>query len=241
MSPKPVPAIEIEQLSFAYGRREPQVLAISHWRVERGEHTFISGPSGSGKSTLLNILGGVLLPTAGNVRLLGQALSAMSGHQRDRFRARHMGMVFQQFNLVPYLSVLDNIRLAGYFAGSTGAQLTRRAEGLFDGLGLHRQLLDKPAAELSVGQQQRVAIARGLINHPEILIADEPTSALDAKSRDQFMGLMLKVADANDSTVVFVSHDETLADHFSHHQSLLTLNQATSLGHDKHSARGQAC
>tara|TARA_R100000306_G_scaffold47172_2_gene44965 strand:+ start:26836 stop:27540 length:705 start_codon:yes stop_codon:yes gene_type:complete len=226
-------AIEISNLTFSYTRSEAQsVLSIPAWTVEEGEHVFLYGPSGSGKSTLLNILAGILQPTQGEVRLLDEAFSSLSARRRDEFRARHIGVVFQQFNLVPYLSVLDNILLAAHFGERktasgkrTSADVQGRAENLLARLALSTSLLHQRADALSVGQQQRVAIVRALINDPELVIADEPTSALDSDARDQFIDLLLECMGEGRRTLVFVSHERSLAAHFSASVDLQSLNQ----------------
>lgn len=192
---------------------------------------FLKGASGSGKSTLLNLLAGVLAAPIDTVRLLNQDLAALSSRQRDRFRARHVGMVFQQFNLIPYLSVIDNIQMASHFAGLSRSATEERAQRLFDSLKLSNTLLRQRADQLSVGQQQRVAIARALINDPEILLADEPTSALDSELRDRFIHLLLELCQRQNSTLIFVSHDMQLAQHFSRVVTLDSINRAQHTHH----------
>ncbi len=209
-------AIAVRDLGFSWSRRQPPLLNIPLLEVPRGERLYIYGPSGCGKSSLLNLLAGVNTADQGQIQILGQDLQALSQRRRDRFRARHIGVIFQQFNLIPYLSVLDNVLLAAHFARLTLPPPARRerALALLDGLGLSGDLATRGARHLSVGQQQRVAVARALISEPEILLADEPTSALDSDSRDAFMQVLLAVAERAGSTLVFVSHDRSLADHF---------------------------
>jgi putative ABC transport system ATP-binding protein len=219
-------AIALSALQFAYSPGGDVVLDIPHWQVERGAQVFLKGASGSGKSTLLNLLAGILAAPPGSLHLLGQDLAALSSRQRDRFRARHIGMVFQQFNLIPYLSVLDNIRLASHFAGLGRTDTLASAAQLFDALKLNTALLQQRAEQLSVGQQQRVAIARALINGPEILLADEPTSALDADLRDRFIELLLALCEQQQSTLIFVSHDLQLSQRFSRMVPLDSINRA---------------
>lgn len=220
-------AVLVSELVFAYPARPRQpVLQIDSWRVNRGEAVFLKGASGTGKSTLLNLLAGVLTPTSGQVQLLGTDLGKLSSRQRDRFRANHVGMVFQQFNLVPYLSVMDNLRLAAHFGPLTGAAAESKARHLFAALQLHESLFAQKAQHLSVGQQQRVAIARALINEPEVIIADEPTSALDSDLRDEFMAMLLSICNAGGKTLIFVSHDAAIAQHFEHRLDLNAINCA---------------
>lgn len=229
LSAESVPALQVNQLRFAYERGLDDVLQINDWQLQVGEKVFIYGPSGSGKTTLLNLLAGIFVPDQGEIRILGQALSGMSGHRRDRFRADHIGMIFQQFNLVPWLSVRANVVMANHFARSARVDVSALESALynlFDRLALPVNLLERKASELSVGQQQRVAIARALINKPQLLIADEPTSALDSDARDGFMQLLLETVDAFASTLIFVSHDKSLAHAFHRQVDLRELNLA---------------
>lgn len=221
--------ISISDVCFSYpGQAAQTVLNIPFWQVQAGQQLFLQGPSGSGKSTLLNLLTGILKPDTGSIRMINQDLSTLSGHQRDRFRAQHIGVVFQQFNLIPYLSVADNIRLAAYFGATRGVLAESKIINLLAELHMPRTLLTQRADSLSVGQQQRVAIARALINSPEILVVDEPTSALDAAARDAFMTLLLQVSRSNNSTLLFVSHDINLAHHFDEVVSLTELNKVAT-------------
>ncbi len=231
-SPAPPQAVMLRDLQFQYpGKATACVLDIPFWSIAQGDRLFIQGPSGSGKSTLLNLIAGILIATCGKIEVLGQDLSELSPAQRDRFRAQHIGVVFQQFNLIHYLSVIDNVRLAAYFANSNLAEVTTRAKHLFAALNLNESLFTQQADRLSVGQQQRVAIARALINQPEILIADEPTSALDQATRNRFIETLLTLSSAQNTTLIFVSHDNTLAPHFQHHINLTELNQAGETQH----------
>ncbi|WP_412727740.1 ABC transporter ATP-binding protein [Alteromonas sp. D210916BOD_24] len=232
---KPRVAIDIHHLQFAYDKNGAIVLAIDNWQVLQGEHVFLSGPSGSGKSTLLNLLCGTLTPTSGTISLLGQPFSALTNRQRDKFRASNIGVVFQQFNLIPYLSVLQNIQAAVYFAPSThldSLAVVQKAKDLLTKLQLPLRILHTKADALSIGQQQRVAIARALINDPKLLIVDEPTSALDADARDNFMSLLKEVA--GKSTMIFVSHDLSLSHYFDCHCKISELTHSP-VTHQTHS------
>ncbi|AYA66409.1 ABC transporter ATP-binding protein [Alteromonas sp. RKMC-009] len=197
-------------------------MTLPEWTVEKGERIFLHGPSGSGKTTLLNMLAGVLNADSGDITLLGEDFSSLSSGKRDGFRARHIGVVFQQFNLVPHLSVLKNIELAAYFGGNKG-NIESKAGGLINALKLPAEVLTQSAKSLSVGQQQRVAIARALINEPEILLVDEPTSALDTDARDAFMTLLIDLCKQHHTTLIFVSHDKSLAQYLSSSVSLQSL------------------
>jgi putative ABC transport system ATP-binding protein len=212
-----MPALVVRDLEFSWPRGSGFCLKLANVTVNAGKSLFLHGPSGSGKSTLLNLIGGVLLPAHGSVSLLGQTLGELSASKRDTFRADHLGFIFQQFNLIPYLSVLDNVLLPCRFSARRAKRVNNpeaEARRLLAGLDLDPALLSRPAAELSVGQQQRVAAARALIGQPEILIADEPTSALDAERQAAFVDLLLSEAKRAGSAVVFVSHDLRLAAHF---------------------------
>lgn len=222
--------IELQDLRYRWQGQSQDTLAIAELQVAQGEHLFIRGASGSGKTTLLNLLAGILKPASGSLTLLGQALHNMNPAARDRFRADHMGVIFQQFNLLPYLSVRENVQLPCHFsarrkqrAGDVGGATER----LLEHLGLDRSLWQRAVTELSVGQQQRVAVARALIGSPEILIADEPTSALDTDTRDGFLELLFREAQVQGSTIIFVSHDPHIASHFPRVVDLSSVNGAS--------------
>ena len=219
--------------TFAYRAGKP-VLDIAELTVAAGEKLFVEGPSGSGKSTLLGLLGGILTPSAGTVEVRGETLSAMSAAARDRFRAEHVGFVFQMFNLLPYLSVAENVVLPCRFSAQRaeaarrdGNSIAGEARRLLQRLGLAGEdLLARPVTSLSIGQQQRVAAARALIGRPALLVADEPTAALDAGNRERFVRLLMEECDAAGSAAVFVSHDPSLAASFDRSVSLPELNRA---------------
>lgn len=222
-------AIRLRDVRFGY-RPQQLVLDIPVLDVARGERVFLYGPSGSGKTTLLGLLAGVLSGATGTIEVLGTDLVRASGAQRDAFRARHLGYVFQMFNLIPYLSVRDNILLptrldAGRAAGLRGQTPDAAVRALAEGLDIV-PLLDQPVTELSVGQQQRVAAARALIGHPELVVCDEPTSALDADRRESFLRLLFASAERAGATLVFVSHDRALEPLFSRVVSLPEINRA---------------
>ncbi len=219
--------IAIRDLRFRWPRAGADTVAIDALDIGAGESVFLHGPSGCGKSTLLGLLAGVLLPTAGTVAVQGQDWAALPAAKRDAARADHVGYIFQQFNLLAYLSVLDNVRLPCRFSKARAARAGEgAAEALLERVALPRAAWPRPASALSVGQQQRVAAARALIGAPEVVIADEPTSALDAALRDGFMDVLLGECRASGSTLVFVSHDERLAARFDRVLSLPALNRA---------------
>ncbi|MCU4674155.1 ABC transporter ATP-binding protein [Catenovulum sp. 2E275] len=218
-------AIQIENLKFSYPKAQAG-LNINHWQVKKGEQIFLYGDSGSGKSTLLNLLSGILVPDSGEIKILKQSFSELSERKRDKFRANHIGVVFQQFNLIPYLSVQKNIELAVHFAGRRIQQSL--ISQMLTQLKLDASVSEKPASALSIGQQQRVAIARALINQPDILLVDEPTSALDANARDAFMDILLAMCQQCSTTLIFVSHDLSLQHYFSTSLNIKTLQHPES-------------
>lgn len=222
--------IEIRDLQFKYEGNKDLTLDIPEFSVVRGEELFLYGPSGTGKTTLLEILSGVLRPTQGHLKILGFDLADLSDSQRDAFRAEHMGYVFQSFNLIPYLSVQENIELPLHLSAARKARLGSLDSGmviraLCGNLGIG-DLLPKRVSELSVGQQQRVAVARALLGKPDLLLADEPTSALDIDHRERFLKLLFELADLYGTTVVFVSHDRTMEKLFTRSISLDSVNRA---------------
>lgn len=222
------PVIALEDVQFGYGMR--LVLDISRLWIEQGSSVLLRGISGGGKSTLLGLLAGVLLPGKGRVEVAGQALQDMGGAARDRFRADQLGVIFQQFNLLPFLSVRDNIALGLRFSRLRSARISGPLDAeiarLLQALQLNPELMQRPAGALSVGQQQRVAAARALIGRPALLLADEPTSALDREAATAFLKLMSAQCEAAGTTVLVVSHDDSLQPLFDRTISLSEINQA---------------
>lgn len=220
--------IAIEDLRFAWPG-QPELLHIERLTLAPGERVFIKGPSGSGKSTLLGLLAGIHR-ARGGLEVLGQDLSRLSNRARDRFRADHLGYIFQQFNLLPFLSVLENVTSALIFSRHKRVRLQaparEEAERLLAELQLPPSLWHQQVHRLSIGQQQRVAAARALIGRPELVIADEPTSALDTDNRAAFIELLFGECAQQGSTLVFVSHDPYLEPLFSRVVSLPHINKA---------------
>jgi len=215
------PLLQVDSLRFGWNASSAPLLDIEALSLAAGESLFVCGPSGCGKSSLLGLLGGVHLPQQGRIRLLGRELVSLGRQQRDRLRGDHIGFIFQQFNLIPYLSVEDNVLLPCRFSAQRAerarqldADPRRSAQRLLERLGLHPALARRRAMELSVGQQQRVAAARALIGSPELLIADEPTSALDGDSQQAFLELLSEESRRARSALLFVSHDRSLASRF---------------------------
>ena len=220
--------ISLEDVQFGYGMQ--RVLDIPRLWVEQGSSVLLRGISGGGKSTLLGLLAGVLLPGKGRVEVAGQALQDMGGAARDRFRADQLGVIFQQFNLLPFLSVRDNIALGLRFSRLRSARISGPLDAeiarLLQALQLNPELMQRPAGTLSVGQQQRVAAARALIGRPALLLADEPTSALDREAATAFLKLMSAQCQAAGTTVLVVSHDDSLQPLFDRTIALSQINQA---------------
>ena len=228
--------IDIEGLLFRWDPDGPAVLDLAMLQVDAGERVFIEGPSGSGKSTLLSLLAGVTTAQRGSVRVLDTSLERLGSAERDHFRAHHVGYIFQMFNLIPYLSVVDNVLLPCRFsrrrrdrAVARTGRLETEALRLLEHLDMaHGELLDRPVTTLSVGQQQRVAAARALMGSPELLIADEPTSSLDADRREAFVRLLFDECREAGSTLVFVSHDAALEGLFDRTVNLAEVNRGSS-------------
>jgi putative ABC transport system ATP-binding protein len=220
-------AIEIERMIFGYRAAKP-IIKIGELKIAKGEKIFLHGPSGSGKTTLLGILAGVLKAKQGRVEILAHDLGAMSGPARDALRASHIGYIFQMFNLIPYLNVMENITLPCRINRErrrrvAGTSLEKEARALAERLGIG-QLVDEKITDLSVGQQQRAAAARALLGAPELIIADEPTSALDEDQRENFLNLLFTHCGAIGSTLLFVSHDRRMMPLFDRAISLPEIN-----------------
>ena len=224
----------LEGVRFRWNPDGPLVLDIEKLAVRSGDKVFVKGPSGSGKSTLLNLIAGVVVPEAGRVQLGDTDLSGLSGAKRDALRADFVGFIFQMFNLIPYLSVLENVTLPLTFSKRRAAKVRAQGEAaeakrLLGRLGLSPDLQTRSVTDLSIGQQQRVAAARALLGGPPLLIADEPTSALDADTREAFINLLFEECERAGMTLLFVSHDGSLERLFDRSLDLRTLNRAASL------------
>jgi putative ABC transport system ATP-binding protein len=213
--------VSMRDVSFAWPGSRRFMLTLDAFSLARGERLLLLGPSGSGKSTFLSLLAGIVVPDRGAVSVLGTDLNTLSASARDRFRAEHFGIIFQQFNLLPYASVIDNVLLPLAFApgrrarASNGCSEANTARRLLGQLGLDAGLIDGArASSLSVGQQQRVAAARALIGAPELIVADEPTSALDRAHQQTFLDLLFADLDRAGTSLIMVSHDESLAARF---------------------------
>lgn len=220
-------AIALKNCQFSYNKikNEKLIININQLEIEAGEKVFLYGPSGHGKSTLLNLTAGVLKADSGSVHVLGQDLTTISQAKRDHLRGEKIGYIFQIFNLIPYLTVKENIVLPCMINKKrSNTDYHLQAEELIDSLGL-REHIHSPVTDLSIGQQQRVAAARALIGNPEMIIADEPTSALDEKNTREFMELLMSEWQKKKFTLLFVSHDERLKTYFTRTISLPEINR----------------
>ncbi|MEM9421050.1 MAG: ABC transporter ATP-binding protein [Pseudomonadota bacterium] len=233
---EPATALEATGLEYEWTRGAP-VLTIDRLSIKAGERVFLEGPSGSGKSTLLSLIAGITVPQSGSLHVLETDLAALSSAQRDAFRAAQLGIIFQLFNLVPYLSLVDNVLLPCRFSPSRAARAIsdhgstkNAARHLLNQLGLEELLKEgRRTGTLSVGQQQRVAAARALIGAPAFIIADEPTSALDEEAREDFVTTLLKETAQNGAALLFVSHEKSLAPLFDTRLSLPAINKREAL------------
>jgi putative ABC transport system ATP-binding protein len=209
--------IRLTDVEFHWHAKAGASIQSGNLCIDKQEHVFIQGASGSGKSTLLNIIGGIVTPQLGQVNVVGHDFCQLKEVQRDRVRADHIGFIFQQFNLIPYLSILENVILPCRFSKIRSQNAIERSGSVInDAYYLLNRLYSKSklsfsrsTSELSVGQQQRVAAARALIGQPQLIIADEPTSSLDFDSRQAFMDLLFDEVKTSDSTLLYVSHDPT--------------------------------
>ena len=225
-------AIDLENVEFGWVRGRP-ILQIERLSIAAGERVFVHGPSGSGKSSLLSLLAGIVIPQVGSIKVLGTQTTKLSAAERDTFRGDHFGVIFQMFNLVPYLSIAENVTLPCRFSARRKAQaqksgtIANEARRLLEHLDLAEEARSgRDVMKLSVGQQQRVAAARALIGRPEIVLADEPTSALDSDRREAFLQLLFRECEAEGLTLVFVSHDRSLRTLFDRTVALQELNRA---------------
>ena len=224
--------LDLKNVCFSWKNSGRKLLNLPEFIVERHEHVFLQGPSGSGKSTLLGLVGGILVADSGMLKVLGKEIKSLSNSARDAFRVDHIGFIFQLFNLLPFLSIEENVMLPLSFsqiraerAGKTKLDQVNEVHRLLIALELEEQIANKsPVTELSVGQQQRVAAARALIGNPELVIADEPTSALDSDLRHSFLELLFSECKKSGTTLLFVSHDSSLSGLFKKEFSMNEIN-----------------
>jgi putative ABC transport system ATP-binding protein len=224
-------AIHLQNVVFGYDRRTP-VLHVEELVVKTGKRVFLYGPSGSGKTTLLGLITGILRPQSGSCKVLGQEMTRMSMSARDQLRGSEIGYIFQSLNLIPYLTVQQNVALPCHIharrrrnivaptVNEEVGRLIRRLE-----LDTH---IDRGVKKLSTGQQQRVAIARAIIGKPSLVIADEPTSSLDTDRQQAFLELLFEVCNEAKATLVFVSHDRSLMSRFDEQIALSEVNRVSA-------------
>ncbi len=219
-------ALQWQGLRFSWPKSQ-FTIAPDDLTLPAGKSLFIQGESGCGKSTLISLLCGVLPIQVGSLTVLGQDMSKLSSSGRDAFRGENLGIVFQQFNLIPYLDMMTNVLLPTRMFAKRSARAIEhfgsakeQAQTLLVSLGLGKTHWYQPINQLSVGQQQRVAVARALMGNPALIIADEPTSSLDENNKQEFLQLLLSITQKYGSTLVMVSHDTRLADSFDQTLSL---------------------
>ena len=216
-----VAALELQNIEFSWPQQAKPLFAIAELTLQQGETLFIGGPSGCGKTSLLSLITGIQVAQQGTCRVLGTTMNRLSPSDRDLFRGEHLGLIFQQFNLLPFLTVQENIELPSKlfdrrFKKSTQlfGSVQAHVDRLCDALHLEPALRHRRANLLSVGEQQRVAAARALLGCPSLIVADEPTSALDEDNKIDFLNLLLSTASAQKTSVITVSHDMRIASNF---------------------------
>lgn len=220
--------LQLTDLHFRYPGQTEDLLVIPNFEMKPKEKVFLFGPSGSGKSTLLELIAGIQVAKQGRLQFCGKDLAKLSEPQRDHHRARHLGFIFQSFNLLPFLSVAENIELGAGFSKERREQTTEpELDLMLSRLGLSA-LKHRKAGAISVGQAQRVAAARALYGKPELVLADEPTSALDFDHRENFLKLLFTLAEERGQSLLFVSHDRSLAPLFDRSVNLTELNSVKS-------------
>lgn len=215
-------ALHIRSLRFQYSPSGPLVIDIDELRLAAGEQVLLTGSSGRGKSTLLYLIAGLMEPTGGSVSIAGQDIHALTGHKRDEFRGKSLGMIFQTFNLLPGFSAAENVMLAMMFSDIPKGEHRDRALDLLKTLGV-----DRPNAstdELSIGQQQRVAVARAMACKPALVLADEPTASLDPENAVGAMDLIQQACAENGAALLCVSHDPSMAVRFERRADLHQLS-----------------
>ncbi len=209
--------IKIDSVRFYWSKKNNFKIFVPNLEIKKGEKVLLLGESGSGKTTLLSLMCGFLNPLSGNISINGNTINQLSSKTRDEYRADNIGIIFQQFNLLPYANVVDNVLLPLYFSKVRSNNVSNKKEKvieLFKQLRLPDDIAQFRASSLSMGQQQRVAVARALIGNPSLIIADEPTSSLDADAQKIFLNLMFEQISENNSTLLMVSHDKSLSNQF---------------------------
>jgi putative ABC transport system ATP-binding protein len=217
--------IKVNQLSksFFIGAKELPILRIKEWSVDKGQRIALIGPSGSGKSTLLHLLGGVLKSDSGEVIVESQHLHRFTEAQRDAYRAKYVGYIFQDFHLIPSLTAKQNVELVMNISINK-KERQRLLENWFERVGLKDRIYHLPS-QMSRGQQQRVAIVRALINSPQLILADEPTGSLDWETASEIMNLLLELCEMEGRTLITVTHDLHLAELYPERIQMKEINQ----------------
>lgn len=216
--------LELKKLTKSYlepDGSELPILDIPHWRVDAGEQVVVVGPSGCGKTTLLHVIAGILRPTSGHVMIDGWDIPLLNEAERDQFRARRIGYVFQTFNLLQGFSALENVLLGMTFAG--GRHNKKRARDLLERVGLGHRMHHKPA-QLSVGEQQRVSVARALANQPKLVLADEPTANIDVNNQQQVIDMIRETCREEEVALILVTHSVEVASQFERVDQLTEVN-----------------
>ncbi len=209
--------VKIESLRFQWSKNNNFKIFVPKLEVGRGKKVLFLGESGSGKTTLLSLICGFLEPLSGSISINDKIISDLTSTNKDAYRSDNIGIIFQQFNLLPYANVIDNIILPLYFSKQRSKKVENKINAAMDlcnQLRLPESILNQKASNLSVGQQQRVAVARALIGSPSIIVADEPTSSLDTEAQELFLDLMFDQISKNSSTLLMVSHDKSLTNYF---------------------------
>jgi putative ABC transport system ATP-binding protein len=219
--------ISLTDVQFQWPK-QPPILNIQRLAIQSGSRVLLRGASGSGKTTLLSVLAGILRPQRGQVEINQVALNILSAKERDAFRGAHIGYIFQQFNLLPYLSVLDNVLLPLRLNQERARDIQspeKEARRLMEALGVSTDITKREVNKLSIGEQQRVAVARAIIGRPSVILADEPTSALDHDSRMAFLELLLHECYIHGITLLFASHDLQLSQFFDYTLALTDISR----------------
>jgi len=209
--------IRLDSVRFYWSKNKDFKIFIPELKISEGEKVLLLGESGSGKTTLLSLISGFLSPISGDIYLNEKNINSLSARNRDQYRSDNIGIIFQQFNLLPYANVIDNIILPLYFSKVRASKIINQKEtaiNLCKSLRLPDTVTSMQASNLSVGQQQRVAVARALIGNPSLVIADEPTSSLDSDAQNIFLDLMFAQIEKNNSSLLMVSHDTSLSSYF---------------------------